>query len=110
MIAIGSTLGRSIVATRPCSMIVTYGISDAPPAPVGPSVLMQASKGAAGAELWDYLNSATERARRSRALFAALSGGMLLAPPIGTFALTDGWNTHRRLEDHGFSRKVVLIP
>ncbi|WP_148268536.1 MDR/zinc-dependent alcohol dehydrogenase-like family protein [Komagataeibacter medellinensis] len=98
------------MATRPCSMIVTYGISDAPPAPVGPSVLMQASKGAAGAELWDYLNSATERARRSRALFAALSGGMLLAPPIGTFALTDGWNTHRRLEDHGFSRKVVLIP
>lgn len=108
--AVGSTLDKSIEAARPRGVIVTYGMSDAPPGPVDPLVLMQSSKALRGAELWDYLDSAAERARRSARLFAALSSGILQVPPIETFALSDGRRAHQRLEDRSFSGKVVLIP
>ncbi len=108
--AVGSTLNKSIEAARVRGVIVTYGMSDAPPPPVDPLVLMQTSKALRGAELWDYLDSAEERRRRSQKLFAALSEGILQIPQIEAFALADGRNAHRRLEDRGFSGKVVLIP
>lgn len=108
--AVGSTLDKSIEATRPRGVIVTYGMSDAPPKPVDPLVLMQTSKALRGAELWDYLDSAAEREQRGKRLFAALSSGIVQVPPIETFALADGRNAHRRLEDRRFSGKVILIP
>lgn len=108
--AVGSTLDKSIQAARPRGVIVTYGMSDAPPGPVDPLTLMQTSKALRGAELWDYLESAAERTRRSTLLFAALSSGIVQVPPIETFALADGRDAHQRLEDRSFSGKVVLIP
>lgn len=108
--AVGSTLEQSIAAARNRGVIVTYGMSDAAPKLVDPLVLMQTSKALRGAELWDYLDSHAERARRSAALFAALREGVLQVPPIETFALADGAQAHRRLEDRSFSGKVILVP
>ncbi|WP_442772410.1 quinone oxidoreductase family protein [Paenirhodobacter enshiensis] len=108
--AVGSTLARSIEAARNRGTIVTYGMSGGAPAPVDPLMLMQSSKALRGAELWDYLDSGAERRRRSRKLFDALAAGVIAVPPIETFTLADGAAAHRRLEDRGFSGKVVLVP
>lgn len=108
--AVGTTLARSIEAVRNRGTVVTYGMSGGAPAPVDPLVLMQTSKALRGGELWDHLDNAAERLRRSRKLFDALAAGVIAVPPVETFSLADGAAAHRRLEDRSFSGKVVLVP
>lgn len=107
---VGSTLGESIAAARTRGVIVAFGMSDKNPQPVDPMNLMSKSKALVGGELWDHLTSASDRASRSAELFAALKKGTLQFPPIEKFALADGAEAHRRLEDRSFSGKVVLMP
>lgn len=106
--SVGSTLAKSIRATRNKGRIVTFGMSDANPEPVDPLVLMGTSKSLVGGDLWDYLDTETERCSRSQRLFQALADGILQIPPIEVFLLSDGAAAHRRLENRAFSGKIIL--
>ena len=106
--SVGSTLAKSIAATRRKGTIVTFGMSDANPEPVSPLVLMETSKSLVGGDLWDYLDTKAERCNRSERLFQLLADGVLQIPPIEVFPLRDGISAHRRLEDRSFSGKIIF--
>lgn len=107
--SVGSTLHRSIAATRARGNIVTFGMSGGNPKQVDPLVLMESSKALVGGDLWNFLNSRSERESRSKRLFDALADGTLNFPPIETFPLSAGAEAHRRLEDRSFTGKIVLV-
>lgn len=108
--SVGSTLAKSIAATRPRGTIVTFGMSGGNPDFVNPLTLMEASKTLVGGDLWDYLDNKAEREKRSRRLFKALADGTLRFPPVESFPLSEGADAHRRLENRSFSGKIILAP
>ena len=107
--SVGTTLGKSIDATRERGTIVFYGFSGGDPKAVDPRVLMDGSKTLTGGDLWSYLTSAEERRSRAARLFEAIRDGVKVTI-ARTFALHDGAEAHRFLESRKAIGKVLLIP
>jgi len=108
--SVGSTLARSLDATRVRGTVVFYGMAGGDPLPVDPRRLMDESKTVTGGDLWNYLTSAEERRSRAARMFAMLERGTLKPRIASTFALSDGAEAHRFLESRAAVGKGLLTP
>jgi len=108
--SVGSTLAKSLDATRVRGTVVFYGMAGGDPAPVDPRRLMDESKSLTGGDLWNYLTSADERRSRAARMFAMIEEGKLKPRIASTFALRDGAKAHRYLESRAAIGKVLLLP
>jgi NADPH2:quinone reductase len=108
--SVGSTLARSLDATRNGGHVVFYGMAGGDPAPVDPRVLMDRSLSLSGGDLWNVLKSRGERVRRAGELFEWVRSGRLEVRIARTFPLSKGAEAHAFLEGRGSLGKVLLIP
>ena len=108
--SVGATLFDSIAVTKTCGHIVFYGMSGGDPNPVDPRVLLDASKTLTGGDLWSYLRSREERAKRANLLFEWIERGDITIKEPVRFRLSDGRSAHEYLENGNSSGKILLIP
>ncbi|MCX2824314.1 quinone oxidoreductase [Bacillus pseudomycoides] len=108
--SIGSTLEESFKATKIGGTVVFYGMAGGDPAPVDPRMLMDTSKTLTGGDLWNVLTTYEERKNRSSQLFAWITAGKLNIQTPTTFALENGAEAHRLLENRKSTGKILLIP
>ncbi len=107
--SVGSTLNDSIAVTREGGHIVFYGMSGGNPAPIDPRLLMDSSKTLTGGDLWGYLTSYDERAKRSSLLFEWILKGVLRLQPPKLFHLSEGRLAHEYLESGQRAGKVLFF-
>jgi len=108
--SVGSTLQRSLEATRIGGRVVFFGMAGGDPPPIDPRYLMDNSKTVTGGDLWNVLISGEERRRRAAEIFAwVLSGGLRVAI-AARISLAEGARAHRLLESRGVAGKIILLP
>ena len=108
--AVGVTLSDSLAAVKTGGTVVFYGMAGGNPPPIDPRVLMDGSKTITGGDLWNVLNSHSERVSRANELFALVRAGALKVPVAARFALADGAKAHAFIESRAATGKVLLIP
>ena len=107
--SIGATLEDSFRATRTKGSVVFFGMAGGEPPLVDPRMLMDQSKRLVGGDLWNYLDSKESRLKRAAELFALLAAGVIIAPKIERFALSQGADAYRRLESRQLMGKIILV-
>eukprot|EP01136_Pigoraptor_vietnamica_P003842 Opistho-1_new@2292 len=108
--SVGSTLGDSLRATRPCGHAVFYGMAGGDPKPVDPRYLMDESKTLTGGDLWSYLTTHAERMRRASLVFELLRSGRVSFSIAASFPLSHGAKAHEALESRQVAGKILLLP
>lgn len=108
--AVGVTLNDSLAAVKTGGTVVFYGMAGGNPPPIDPRVLMDGSKTITGGDLWNVLNSHSERVTRANELFGLVRAGALSVPVAARFALADGAKAHAFIESRAAAGKVLLIP
>jgi NADPH2:quinone reductase len=105
------TFAGSLDSLAPRGMLVLYGQSSGPVAPLDLQVL--SAKGSlfvTRPSLFHYVAGRDELLSRCRDLFSWLQGGALRLRIGATFRLSDAAEAHRQLEARKTTGKVLLIP
>jgi NADPH:quinone reductase len=106
-----ATFEKSMNSLRPRGMLVLYGASSGPVAPVDPMTLSQ--KGSlfmARTTLAHFTATRDELLARSGAVFAMIAAGKLKLRIGHTYALAEAQQAHRELEGRKTTGKLLLIP
>lgn len=105
------TFDKSLNCLRPRGMLVLYGQSSGPVAPVDPQILnAKGSLFLTRPSLGHYIADRAELLQRSNDLFAWMQAGELKVRIDTTFMLADAANAHRYIEGRQTKGKVLLIP
>jgi NADPH:quinone reductase len=105
------TFDKSLRSLRPRGMLVLYGQSSGPVAPVDPQTL--AARGSlflTRPTMHHYVATRDELLSRAKDLFAWVREGKLHVRIDRTFPLADAADAHRALESRTTTGKLVLIP
>jgi NADPH2:quinone reductase len=108
--SVGSTLLRSLDATRPRGHVVFYGMAGGDPPAIDARLLMDSSKSVTGGDLWNVLTSASERRARAAELFFWVKSGALRVQIAARVPLAEGARAHALLESRNVAGKILLIP
>jgi NADPH:quinone reductase len=108
--SVGSTLGESLLSARDCGRVVFYGMSGGDPTPIDPRMLMDRSLTLTGGDLWSYLTSFEERAKRASSLFEWIRSGRIRVSKPTLIPLSQGREAHRQMESRQSTGKILLIP
>jgi NADPH2:quinone reductase len=106
-----TTFDKSLRSLRPRGMLVLYGQSSGPVAPVDPQTL--AARGSlflTRPTMGHYVATRDELTSRTKDLFAWVREGKLNVRIDRTFPLADAADAHRALESRTTTGKVLLIP
>lgn len=108
--SVGTTLLRSLEATRVGGHVVFYGFAGGDLPAIDPRVLMDGSRSITGGDLWNVLRTAADRRTRAAELFAHLRSGALKVAVDARYPLAEGAAAHAHLESRRATGKVLLIP
>jgi NADPH2:quinone reductase len=105
------TFMASLDCLAPLGMMVTYGNSTGPVAPVSPLELTKrGSLFLTRPALFHYVSTPRSLARAARELFAVVASGRVQIPIGQRYALADAAQAHRDLEGRRTTGCTVLIP
>lgn len=107
---VGSTLKQSLELTVNKGKVVFYGMAGGNPELINPLDLLESSKSILTGDLWDYLDSATEREKRSRRLFKYFEMNQIKISEPTLFSLAEGKDAYEYLESGRSIGKVLLVP
>lgn len=105
------TFERSLDCLRPLGMMVSYGNSSGPVAPISPLVL--SAKGSlflTRPTLFTYVARREALEEAARALFDMIATGKVKVKPPRTYALADAARAHRDLQGRVTTGSLVLVP
>jgi NADPH2:quinone reductase len=105
----GSTLMKSLEASRTGGHVVFFGMAGGNPPPIDPRLLMDTSRTLTGGDLWNVLRSGDERRRRAGQLFDDVISGALTVSVAERIPLEEGARAHALLESRRTSGKILLI-
>ena len=108
--SVGSTLQRSLDATRVGGRVVFFGMAGGEPPPIDARYLMDNSKSITGGDLWNVLTSGAERRLRAEELFSWVRSGALRVSIAARIPLAEGARAHALLEGRGVVGKIILLP
>ena len=108
--SVGSTLQRSLDATRIGGRVVFFGMAGGEPPPIDARYLMDNSKSITGGDLWNVLISGDERRRRASELFSWIRAGNLTVTIAARIPLSEGARGHALLESRAAVGKIILLP
>jgi NADPH2:quinone reductase len=106
-----TTFAGSLDSLAPRGVLVLFGQSSGPVAPLDPQVL--SAKGSlflTRPTLKDYTATRAELCARADDIFSRVQAGSLLARIDRSYPLADAADAHRALEGRGTSGKLLLIP
>ncbi|MCO6024462.1 zinc-binding dehydrogenase [Prevotella cerevisiae] len=107
---VGSTLKQSLELSVNKGKVVFYGMAGGNPELINPLSLLESSKSILTGDLWDYLDSAAERKRRSRRLFKYFETNQIKVSEPTLFSLAEGKDAYEYLESGRSMGKILLVP
>lgn len=108
--SIGSPLCDSLRALRTGGTAAFYGMAGGDPALIDPRTLMDGSKTLTGGDLWNMLETGSDRRERAADLFDAIRNGCLRTSIDSRYALADDAAAHAHLESRNALSKGVADP
>jgi NADPH2:quinone reductase len=105
-----TTFDGSLECLRPRGLLVSYGQSSGPVAPLDPLRLGRKSLSLTRPTLAHYIATRDELEWRTRELFEAIASGALRVRIDRALPLRDAPEAHRLLESRATSGKLLLIP
>ncbi len=107
---VGKTLEQSLSLATNKGKVVFYGMAGGNPPKIDPLKLLVQSKSILTGDLWDYLNSADERKKRSQRLFSYFQKGKIRVSEPTIFPLSEGQKAYEYLESGKSAGKILLRP